>query len=161
MPWHLPGDLAHFRSATMGKPVIMGRRTFESIGAPLPGRETIVLSRDPAFRAAGVRTAATMEEAIDKASALGRPQQIPEIMVAGGASVYNAALPSADALLVTAVDLRPAGDTFFPAIDAAHWLMVEHTPARRRADDDADYAFLHYVRQPSIGDLSSAARFRP
>ncbi len=130
LPWHLPGDLAHFRTATMHRPVILGRKTFDAIGRPLPGRFLIVLSRDQGYRPEGVEIAADLEEALAKAQAIGIQAGAAEIMVAGGASVYAATIDQADALLITEVALAPVGEARFPPIDPAAWTLVERGPDR-------------------------------
>jgi len=150
MPWHLPTDLAHFKAVTMGKPVIMGRRTWESIGRPLPGRRNIVVSKTMAHQPfAGIETALENEEyacrnaaakdagfdvALDLVTAIaigacsdeaaGSPT---EIMVIGGGKIYAEALPLAHRLYLTLIDNRVEGDTWFPDYDAAEWREVEAT----------------------------------
>jgi len=116
IPWHLPDDFAHFKATTLGHTLVMGRATYASIGRPLPGRTTIVLTRDPDWQAEGVRTAASVEEALDLAEG--------DVYVAGGAAVYAAALPYADEQLLSEVDLEPEGDTLYPAYDEAEWPEV-------------------------------------
>jgi dihydrofolate reductase len=116
IPWHLPEDFAHFKATTLGHTLVMGRATYESIGRPLPGRTTIVLTRDPDWAADGVTTAASIEDALALAEG--------DVYVAGGAAVYEAALPYADEQLLSEVDLAPAGDTFYPAYDDAEWPEV-------------------------------------
>jgi dihydrofolate reductase len=113
IPWHLPEDFAHFKATTLGHTLVMGRATYESIGRTLPGRTTIVLTRDPDWAADGVTTAASIEEALALAEG--------DVYVAGGAVVYEAALPYADEQLLSEVDQAPAGDTFYPAFDRAEW----------------------------------------
>ena len=115
MPWHLPDELAHFKATTMGHPLVMGRRTFESIGRALPGRRTIVVTRDPTWHHPGVESAHSFAEAV----ALAGPAD--EVFVAGGAQIYAEAMPFAHRLLVTEVDAEPEGDTFFPAWERADW----------------------------------------
>lgn len=119
IPWHLPEDFRHFKATTLGHTLVMGRATYDSIGRPLPGRATIVLTRDPAWHAEGVSTAASLEEALALAEG--------DVYVAGGATVYAQALPYADAQLLSEVDLAPAGDTFYPAFDRAEWHEVGRT----------------------------------
>lgn len=119
MPWHLPEDLKHFRAATWGKPVLMGRRTFASIGKPLPGRRNLVLTREPASLPAGAEGFATL------ASALAAVAGTPEAMVIGGGEIYRAAWTLADRLLLTVIDLAvPDADTWFPAVDPADWTLL-------------------------------------
>ncbi|MBA2664320.1 MAG: type 3 dihydrofolate reductase [Bradymonadaceae bacterium] len=120
LPWHLPADLRTFRKTTMGKPIVMGRRTFESIGKPLPGRANIVLSRDPNFQASGCHVVHCVEAAIAAAG------DVDELMVIGGAGVFEEFLAQADRLYLTVVSGTFAGDVFFPAFDEAQW-RVEHS----------------------------------
>jgi len=117
MPWHIPEDLKHFKTVTMGKPVIMGRKTFASIGRPLPGRTNIVLTRQEDFEADGVRVAHTLDEALGAA----RAENPEEIMVIGGAQVYEKALPRADRLYLTYLHEEVEGDTYFPTFDKDEW----------------------------------------
>lgn len=144
MPWHLPGDLKRFKMITVGKPVIMGRKTFESIGRPLPGRHNIVLTRDPAWRAEGVSVVANLAEAI--AAAGMEPRTFGEIMVIGGGAVYAQALPLADRIELTEIDLAPPGDTFFPALPSAQWAEAArlHQPAE---DGRPAHDFVTLVRR--------------
>ncbi len=121
LPWHLPADLRHFKRLTLGKPVIMGRKTFESIGRPLPGRTNIVLTRQPGFAPAGVRVAASLDAALAMAEAQARADGVDEVMVIGGAAVYAEALPRADRLYLTRVQLAVDGDARFPEPDPASW----------------------------------------
>jgi len=123
LPWHLPEDLKAFKRITLGKPVIMGRKTFESIGKPLPGRVNIVLSRQPGWQPEGVQVVATLEEAIAVARQVADPA-CGEIMVIGGEQIYRQALPLADRLYLTLVALDVAGDSHFPALDESRWEEV-------------------------------------
>lgn len=127
MPWHLPEDLRRFRRLTVGHPVVMGRRTFESIGRPLPGRHNIVLTRDPRWRAEGVTVAGNLAEAI-AAAGLDPRTRSPRIFVIGGAAVYAEAMPVATAIELTRVHARPEGDTFFPGPDPAQWVRIAAEP---------------------------------
>lgn len=140
LPWHLPADLRHFRALTLGKPVVMGRRTFASIGRPLPGRHNIVMTRDAAWRVDGVTVVASLDEAV---AAAGRTN---EVMIIGGATVYAAALPSAQRVHLTEVRAAPAGDTLLPAFDPALWretARADH-PA---AGDMPGYSFVTLERR--------------
>ncbi|MBW3141072.1 type 3 dihydrofolate reductase [Ferrimonas balearica] len=121
MPWHLPADLKHFKAVTLGKPVVMGRRTFESIGRPLPGRHNIVITRQPDYAPEGVTVVASIEAAIAAAGA------VEELMIIGGGELYAAMLPRADRLYITDVDLDVEGDTHFPDYQALGWDEVEQT----------------------------------
>ena len=120
MPWHMPADLAHFKRVTLGKPVLMGRKTFESIGRPLPGRRNLVISRNPAYQAEGVEVIDSVEAAL---ALLG--EGVDELMVIGGGHLYGQLLPRADRLYLTRIDLVVAGDTRFPAFDDEQWRLVE------------------------------------
>lgn len=120
LPWHLREDLQHFKRLTVGKPVVMGRKTFESIGKPLPGRHNIVVTRQADWRADGVTTALNLAEAI-VAAGLDPRTRAPEIMVIGGGEIYAQALPLAGCIQLTEVHADVAGDTRFPALDPAQW----------------------------------------
>jgi dihydrofolate reductase len=125
LPWHLPDDLRRFKALTMGHHLIVGRRTFESIGRGLPGRRMVVLSRRRASLPDGVAGAVSLEEALRRAEEAGDD----EVFVAGGAEVYGLALPHADRLYLTRVHAAPQGDTFFPTIDLRSWHLVESEAA--------------------------------
>ncbi|MFM5654538.1 type 3 dihydrofolate reductase [Aeromonas veronii] len=121
MPWHLPADLAHFKRVTLGKPVLMGRKTFESIGRPLPGRRNLVISRNPDYQAEGIEVVGSVEAAL----ALLTGSSVEELMVIGGGHLYAEMLPSADCLYLTQIDLAVEGDTRFPAFDDGQWQPVD------------------------------------
>ncbi len=123
MPWHLPEDLKYFKHVTLGKPVIMGRNTFESIGRPLPGRPNIVISRNAGYQAQGITLVNSLEAALQAAQQL-LPTGVDEVMVIGGAQIYAQALPLATRLYLTEVDAEPEADAFFPAIDRTAWREV-------------------------------------
>ena len=136
LPWHLPNDLKRFKRVTMGHAVVMGRRTFESIGKPLPGRRNVVLSRDAAWSApgGGVERAGSLDEAMT----LLEPGGAGEVLILGGESVYRAALPRAHRLILTRVHASPEGDTRFPDWDRDAWRLVESE--EHPADDNHEYA---------------------
>ena len=121
LPWRLKSEMAHFRDLTMGKPVVMGRKTFLSIGKPLKGRTNIVISRDPDFALPGVLVAPRVEAALATARGDALRRGAGEIAVIGGAEVYRQTLPVADRIVFTRVHLKPAGDTTFPSIDPQIW----------------------------------------
>ncbi|MFM5154929.1 type 3 dihydrofolate reductase [Aeromonas veronii] len=121
MPWHMPADLAHFKLVTLGKPVLMGRKTFESIGRPLPGRRNLVISRNPDYQAEGIEVVGSVEAAL----ALLAGSSVEELMVIGGGHLYAEMLPSADCLYLTRIDLAVEGDTRFPAFDDGQWQRVD------------------------------------
>ncbi len=145
MPWHLPADLRRFKRITTGKPVIMGRKTFESIGKPLPGRHNIVLTRDPRWRAPGATLAPNLAEAI-AAAGLDPRARADELMVIGGAEIYALARPIATRIELTRIHVSPDGDTWFLDPDPADWR--EAAREDHAADGDAPaHSFLTYVRR--------------
>ncbi|WP_404403142.1 dihydrofolate reductase [Pelagibacterium halotolerans] len=121
MPWHLPSDFAFYKSVTMGKPLVVGRKTFESIGKPLPGRTNIVVTRNKDYAPDGVIVVGTLEEGIAQAKAIARRDGVDEIFINGGAEIYRQAMPMADRLYLTHVQLSPEGDTVFPEITPETW----------------------------------------
>jgi len=138
MPWKISGDFQYFKRITMGKPVIMGRLTHESIGRPLPGRHNIVVTRDRSYTADGISVVSTLDEALT----LARADGAEEAMVIGGAWAYSAALPLADRLYITQVHARPDGDVCFPDFDHEDW--IERSRERQTAGprDEHDYSFV-------------------
>lgn len=129
LPWHLPADLRHFKATTLGKPIIMGRKTWDSLGRPLPGRLNIVVSRQRGLTLEGAEVFATLDAAIERAEAWAREKDAEELMLIGGAQLYELGLAQADRLYLTRVGLEPEGDAFFPEVDEAVWHMtssVEH-----------------------------------
>lgn len=141
LPWHLPADLAHFKRVTMGKPVIMGRKTFESIGRPLPGRTNIVLTGSADFRADGVLVASSLDQALEYASGA------DEAMVIGGGMIYRLVLPSADRLYLTLVDNAYEGDAWFPDFDPAEWRIIASEAHAADDKNPSDYRFVTYERK--------------
>lgn len=135
IPWRIPEDWARFRRLTLGEVLIMGRRTYDSIGRPLPGRTTVVVTRDPGWRVDGVRVAATVRDALEQAADL-RPATI---FVAGGGEIYRSAWDRLTRLEVTEVDQEPPGDVSFPIIDSARWRCV-------RREAHVGFAFVTYTR---------------
>lgn len=135
MPWTLSTDLKRFKALTMGKPLVMGRKTFASVGGkPLPGRPHVIVSRDPDFSAPGVERAGDVDTAIARARDLARATGVDEIFIAGGGEIYRQTLPRADVLHITHVEAEPDGDTHFPAIDPGLFELVseEEFPAGER-----------------------------
>lgn len=145
MPWHIPEDMKFFRDTTRAKPVIMGRRTWESLPAnvrPLPGRTNIVLSRNPSYEATGATVAANFDEALEKAINTGA-----EIaFVIGGAELYRQALPRADKLLLTEIEGEFKGDAFFPEFDKNDWLETKRAPGYSLSAN-LHFAFVTYERR--------------
>ena len=146
IPWRLSSDLKRFRSITMGKPVIMGRKTFESIGKPLAGRPNIVISRKSDFAHEGILVAQSFEAALSKATEKARASAEQEIMVIGGSEIYRAAIDLADRLYITHVEAAPEGDTHFPPIDPGCWRAVSSEHAPKGPKDSAATTFVIYER---------------
>lgn len=121
MPWHIPADLRHFRAVTMGKPIVMGRKTFQSIGRPLPGRSNIVVTRDQGFSVPGVTVFGNVDDALQAAESTARRDGVDEIMIIGGGEIYARLLPAASRIYLTEVHEAPDGDVVFPEIDSAVW----------------------------------------
>jgi len=138
LPWHLPEDLKHFKSLTLGHPVIMGRRTWESLGKPLPGRENIVVTRTPGFEAPGAGTASSLEHAL--ALCTGEPT----VFVIGGEKLYEAALELADGLILTEIKKAYAGDARFPPFERSRWREAQREP--HVAQDGTPFDFVVYER---------------
>lgn len=147
LPWRLSSDLKTFRRLTMGKPLVMGRRTFESIGKPLDGRDNIVITRDPQFEVPGVSTCATVGEALTLARVLAATRGTDEIMVIGGAAIYVAALPLADRIYFTQVHANPDGDRYFPAPDAKTWGEISRETLPKGERDDFASTLIVYERR--------------
>jgi dihydrofolate reductase len=149
IPWRLKTDQQRLKAITMGKPIVMGRKTFVSLKRPLPGRTNIVVTRDANFRAAGVVVTPSFAEA--RAVALGDAlrRSAGEIAVIGGAEIYAQSIDVADRLEITEVHARPAGDTLFAAIDAAVWEEVARVRNSAGPDDSADFSYVTYRRRKS------------
>jgi dihydrofolate reductase len=147
LPWRLKSDLKHFRAVTLGHPVVMGRKTFLSIGRPLKDRTNIVVSRDPAFAAAGVVVAPDLAAALAVAYGDALRRGAAAIMVVGGATLYAQTIDTAARLEITRIAARPDGDTVFPAIDPAAWQEVSRCEHGAGPEDDAPFATLTYERQ--------------
>lgn len=144
--WRLKTDMRRFRELTMGCPIIMGRKTFLSIGKPLPGRQTIVLSRDPAFQPDGVYVVPSLDQALATAQGLSTAMGARAVIVAGGAEVYAQALPVADRLELTFVHTRPEGDAIFPDFDRAAFRESARSEHPAGADDEFAFAFATFDR---------------
>ena len=126
MPWHLPGDFKYFKATTLGKPIIMGRKTWDSLGRPLPGRLNIVVSRQTDLRLEGAEVFPSLEAAVERAQAWALEQGVDELMLIGGAQLYAQGLQQADRLYLTRVALSPEGDAWFPAFDENQWKLVSN-----------------------------------
>jgi dihydrofolate reductase len=147
LPWRLKSDMQHFRAVTMGKPVVMGRKTHLSIGRPLAGRTNIVVSRDHAFTAPGVLVTPSVDAALTVARGDALRRSADAIVVIGGADIYAQTIARADRLVITRVHLQSNGDAKFPPIDPNVWKEVERTGHRAGPDDDANFTVLVYQRR--------------
>ena len=143
MPWHMPADLAHFKRVTLGKPVLMGRKTFESIGRPLPGRRNLVISRNPDYQADGIEVVGSVEAAL----ALLADNEVAEVMVIGGGHLYAELLPKADCLYLTRIELMVEGDTRFPAFADEQWQCVEREVHQADEKNPHPYRFETWLRK--------------
>jgi dihydrofolate reductase len=134
MPWQLPGELKYFRARTIGKPVIMGRKTFQSLGKPLPGRENIVVTRDAAFAVAGAEMVASVAAGIARAREIAAKTGAEEVMVIGGGEIYAQAMPLVRRVYLTRVALRPDGDAYFADLAPDTWRLTSSAPVVTRVD---------------------------
>jgi dihydrofolate reductase len=146
LPWRLKSDLQHFKQTTMNRPVVMGRKTFASIGKALPGRTNIVLSRDLSFAAPGCVLATSWDAAFLIARDDAQKRGVDEVMIVGGADIFSDTMSVADRLEITRVHASPAGDVRFPPIDPQMWRETRRERHPRGPDDDTDFTILTYVR---------------
>jgi dihydrofolate reductase len=144
--WRLKTDLKRFRSLTMGKPIIMGRKTFQSIGCLLPGRESIIITRDTTFKFEGAHVVHSLPEAVELGQTIAAQKNTNELMIIGGAEIYAQALPLCNKLYVTEVDLEPEGDAFFSPIEATQFDEIKRVSYPIGADDEAAFSFVDYTR---------------
>jgi dihydrofolate reductase len=145
--WRLKTDLRRFRDLTWGKPMIMGRKTFQSIGKPLPGRETIVLTRDQSFAADGVHVAHDWDEAVAIGTTLAQSMEADAIAVAGGAEIYGLALPHVEKIYLTEVHTAPEGDAVFPPVDRSRFREVKRSDHPKGADNEHSFTFIDLERR--------------
>ena len=141
MPWHLSADLKKFKAITMGSPIVMGRKTYESIGRPLPGRTNIIISRNPDYRQNGCVVVNDLETALKKGG-----ENADELFVIGGSDLYAAMLPLADTIYLTQINKTFAGDTFFPELDEQEWAEVQREDINDDPDVGFSYSFLKLER---------------
>jgi dihydrofolate reductase len=146
IPWRIPSDMAFFKRTTMGKPIVMGRKQYESVGRPLPGRTNLVVSRRPGYQPDGVIVINDLEAAIGHAIAIAEADGADEAMVIGGGEIYAQAIGRAGRLYISHVALRPAGEVLFPAIDPAVWRVVEAPTVEPSPKDEAAYRIAIYDR---------------
>ncbi len=146
LPWHLPADFVHFKAVTMGKPIVMGRKTFESIGKPLPGRRNIVLSRNPEVTFEGVDCVSSFSQAVSLVA------DVEELMVIGGSAVYEMLLPEVDRMYLTFVEAEFSGDAWFPEFDKNQWIEAEVVvrPADEKNIYDCRFVTLDKVKLNQI-----------
>lgn len=147
IPWRLKSDMQRFKAMTMGKPVVMGRKTFMSLRRPLPGRTNIVITRDASFRAAGAVVTTSLTQACAVATGDALRRSVAEIAVIGGAEIYAQWMECADRLEITEVHARPEGDTHLAAIDLAGWEEVARVRNPAGSDDSADFSYVTYRRR--------------
>lgn len=140
MPWHLPAELKHFKESTMGKPIVMGRKTWESIGRVLPGRQNIVVTRNPSFQAPGCTLAGSLELAMDLA-------QGEEVMIIGGGQLYQLAMAVADRMILTRVDCEPDADTWFPEWQPQDWRQASVRNESANEKNPHAYQVIEWVRK--------------
>ena len=139
LPWHLSAELKHFKESTMGKPIVMGRKTWETIARALPGRQNIVVTRNRAFRAEGCTVVQSFDEAMDRAVG-------EEVMIIGGGQLYQQALPQADRMLLTLVDCEPEADTWFPDWNKEEWQEISRRSQPADENNDLAYEVLNLER---------------
>ncbi len=139
MPWHLPADLKHFRKVTTGKPIIMGRKTYESIGRPLPKRHNIIISRNSDYKVEGCDIVASLEEAVEKAG------EVDELFIIGGGFLYNQLINDADKLYLTFIDLEVEGDTFFPEYEHLNLTKMASEHHLKDEENPYDYEFTEFL----------------
>ncbi|MCV9920153.1 dihydrofolate reductase [Pseudomonas sp. BT-42-2] len=139
MPWHLPGDFKYFKATTLGKPIIMGRKTWDSLGRPLPGRLNIVVSRQPGLQLEGAEVFASLEQALQRAEQWAQEQGVDELMLIGGAQLYALALDQGlvSRMYLTRVELSPEGDAWFPEFDQAQWALASSQAQPSEGDKPA------------------------
>ena len=147
LPWHLPGDLQYFKRVTMGKPIIMGRKTFESIGKPLPGRSNIVISRNAQFQADGVRAVNSLAAALRVAEDIALIDGVDEVVVIGGAEIYRESLPQTSRLYLTQVHASVEGDAYMPEVQWSDWRETAREHFSAQGANPYDYSFVVFERR--------------
>jgi dihydrofolate reductase len=140
MPWHLPAELQHFKRTTMGKTIVMGRKTWQSIGRPLPGRQNVVVSRDRGYLADGAEVAGSLEQALEIATS-------DEVMVIGGGELYALAMPLASRMVLTVIDTEPPADTWFPAWDEDEWQKTTRRRVNANESTPLAYSIVELTRR--------------
>jgi len=151
LPWYLPNDLKYFKQVTMGKPILMGRKTFESIGKPLPGRANIVITRNETWSAEGVRIVHSIDQAVSLATSICDIDGQSELMVIGGDQIYQTSLPEIDRIYLTQVHAEVKGDAFFPELDWSEWTEVGREDFVAEGPNPYDYSFIILDRSERTG----------
>ena len=146
IPWRIPSDMAFFRRTTMGKPIIMGRKQYESVGRPLPGRTNLVVSRQPGYQPDGVIVINDLAAAVEHGRSIAEADGVGEAMIIGGGQIYAEGMPLADRLYISHIDLAPAGDVMFPTIDSAMWKIVAEPALEPSPKDEAGFSVRVYER---------------
>lgn len=147
MPWHIKSEFQYFKNTTMGRPIVMGRKSFEALGKPLPGRQNIVVTRDKNYKAAGVIVTHSVEEGIDIARGIAEKDGVDELFIGGGSEIYRLSLPDADRLYLTEIHLKPDGDTYFPPFDRGDWKEVKREFHPKKDGETADYTITVLERK--------------
>lgn len=147
LPWYLPNDLKYFKQTTLGKPIIMGRKTYESIGKPLPGRTNIVITRQTDYQPDGVKVVHSVAEARDLAESVCLIDGQEEAMIMGGAEIYTLALPDADRLYLTEVHADVDGDAYFPEYDKTEWKEISREDFSAEGSNPYNYSFVVYDKK--------------
>lgn len=142
LPWYLPNDLKYFKQVTLGKPILMGRKTYESIGKPLPGRSNIVITRNESWSAPGVKTVHSLAQAFELAASIVEIDGQDEMMVIGGDQIYQSALPDTDRIYLTKVHAEVEGDAWFPELDWSQWHEVGREDFKAEGPNPYDYSFI-------------------
>ena len=149
IPWRVPSDMAFFKKTTMGKPIVMGRKQYETVGRPLPGRTNIVVTRQVGYQPEGVLVFSSIDAALDKAREIAQADGVDEIMIIGGGELYAQLIDRADRLYITHIDLNPAGDVLFPVIRHEDWAIVDLPEVTPSPKDEATYRVKVYDRRPA------------
>ena len=147
LPWYLPNDLKYFKQVTMGKPIIMGRKTFESIGKPLPGRTNIIITRNTDWQAEGVKVAHSLEQAYQLAEAIAEIDGQNELMIIGGDQIYQSSLPDTDRIYLTKVHAEVHGDAWFPEVDWSQWQELGREDYSAEGPNPYNYSFIVLERK--------------
>ena len=147
LPWHIRSEFQYFRNTTVGRPIVMGRKSFESLGKPLPKRANIIVTRDKGFAVEGAIVTHSLEEGINIARGIAEKDGVDELFIGGGSEIYRLSLPGADRLYLTEVHMKPQGDTLFPAFDREEWQEVKREFHKAKEGETADYTITVLERK--------------